>query len=423
MVPTLLPPSESSLDERSLLHGELLSLFDAHALRPALAGAWPTSLLDAATFDRLALRVARFQLEHNTAYRRYTQRLGVDPDHIVHPFDAPPIPTDAFKRAALTTFDPDDAVACFRSSGTTAADRGRHYLRQLTLARASIVGPFMNWMLPDIAADATVRVLVLAPTGEDAPDSSLCFMLDLVRQRFGDDASQHVVDRAGGLDMDRLVHALDRAVIDGVPTFLMGPSFAYVHALDGLGERHFALPAGSRIFETGGLKGRARTVSRDVLHRELSATFGVLEHYIAGEYGMSELSSQLYEHTLRHALRGKDGPWGALENLYVPPPWCAVRVLDPIDLQPLPPGQLGQIALFDLANLDSVAHVITGDMGILITASAVDECLPAPIAWQGLPEGVVGVRLLGRAEEATPKGCSIAVDALLSRDPDEGIWL
>jgi hypothetical protein len=97
-------------------------------------------------------------------------------------------------------------------------------------------------------------------------------------------------------------------------------------------------------------------------------------------------------------------------RLYVPPPWCAVRILDPVSLAPLPPGQAGLVAFFDLANLDSVAAVVTGDMGQLVPSHMAGD---APQGWHGLPEGSAGLVLHGRAAGQSAKGCSLAIDMLL----------
>jgi hypothetical protein len=68
------------------------------------------------------------------------------------------------------------------------------------------------------------------------------------------------------------------------------------------------------------------------------------------------------------------------------------------------------VAFFDLANIDSVAAVVTGDMGQLVPSQGPGD---APPGWHGLPEGCRGVVLYGRAAGAPAKGCSLAIDMLL----------
>jgi hypothetical protein len=71
-------------------------------------------------------------------------------------------------------------------------------------------------------------------------------------------------------------------------------------------------------------------------------------------------------------------------------------VLDPNTLLPLPTGEPGLLCHYDLANAGSVMAVLTEDMGI-----AVDD----------------GFRVLGRVQGAELRGCSLAMDYLLSVVP------
>src|SRR5690606_8731112 len=118
----------------------ITSAYAVEAPRPD-PSPWPVSLATRATFDALAARVLRPQAIHNKAYLRYARARGVEAEALTDPLDAPPVPTDAFKRQTLTTFDPALAVATFRSSGTTLGRRGAHHFKTLDVMRASIEGP------------------------------------------------------------------------------------------------------------------------------------------------------------------------------------------------------------------------------------------------------------------------------------------
>ena len=87
-------------------------------------------------FNDLALRIFRFQFEHNTPYRKYCERRAVVPDAIGHWLQVPAVPTAAFKEAALVSGNAEDAEAIFRTSGTTQGKekRGMHYVLDLDLA-------------------------------------------------------------------------------------------------------------------------------------------------------------------------------------------------------------------------------------------------------------------------------------------------
>jgi hypothetical protein len=68
------------------------------------------------------------------------------------------------------------------------------------------------------------------------------------------------------------------------------------------------------------------------------------------------------------------------------------RVLDPLTGRDVPHGQRGVLAHCDLANFNSATTILTEDVGV-----AVDG----------------GFLLLGRAEGAEAKGCSLAVQEFL----------
>jgi hypothetical protein len=143
----------------------------------------------------------------------------------------------------------------------------------------------------------------------------------------------------------------------------------------------FRLPAGSTVFETGGYKGRTREVSRKELLARLFERLAVPASAVVREYGMTELTSQVYTRTLS----------GGDPDLFVPPHWMRFRILDPATLVEQPEGEEGLIAIFDLANLSSAVHLLTEDLGVA--------------------EGS-GFRLLGRAAGAELRGCSLTVEEL-----------
>ena len=101
------------------------------------------------------------------------------------------------------------------------------------------------------------------------------------------------------VDPDELRQACAAARRAGGPAIVMGASFAFVHILDGLGQERLALPEGSRVMHTGGFKGRSREVAPRELLSRMATIFAIPENAVVGEYGMTELSSQLYEGTSR----------------------------------------------------------------------------------------------------------------------------
>jgi hypothetical protein len=199
---------------------------------------------------------------------------------------------------------------------------------------------------------------------------------------------------AEGLDGPRLEAALRAAESGERPVLLLGTAFAFMHWLEtGSAALRFRLPTGSRVMETGGFKGRSRAVPRDELYGTLADRLGIGPEWIVNEYGMTELLSQYYEVGLGEPPSAGTPLAQALEaRRLVPPPWLRFRVLDPVTLAPVPEGHPGVIAHFDLANVGSVAAVLTEDLGV---------------ADRG------GLRLLGRSPAAEPRGCSLAMEEMM----------
>ena len=355
------------------LAGELRDLFARGPMAP----------LSDDRFNELALRVFRFQARHCASYGAYCRRRGRTVDAVDHWSRIPAVPTAAFKHLDLVSGDPDGALLRFRTSGTTrgVARRGVHHVLDPELYSASLLPPFRTHLLPDGVA---LPILSLLPAPERAPESSLSYMIARVTESYGAEGSGWFVDPETGLDVEALVLALRRAREAG-PVLLAGTAFSFVHLLDALGSKTHTLPQGTRIMETGGFKGRSREMPREALYEALERALGVPRAWIVNEYGMTELLSQFY-----------DGVAGAADDpprVHHGPPWVRTRVLNPVTLEPVGPGESGLLCHYDLANLGSVSAVLTEDLGV-----AVDG----------------GIRVLGRSTGAEPRGCSIAMDDLLA---------
>ncbi len=353
---------------------------------------WPNE-----QFSTLARQVFRAQLEANAPYRSFCEKRGVTPEDIHTYRDIPAVPTDVFKHVRLTTAD--EPVRTFRTSGTTLGRRGEHHFGTLEAYRASLVGPFKRFCVPDIDEQETLRMLIVAPSGADLPDSSLSFMLDELLEHFGDDKSTYFVEKndAGELEMrfQTLRAALDEAAADGVATMLLGTSFGLVEFLDSC-EDSWALPAGSRVMETGGFKGKSREVSRDELYEMFDTRFGIPQVMCVSEYSMTELSSQAYTDNLwNHLQHGARDDVGEHQvGVQQTPPWARVEIVDPLSFEPIEePGEEGLIRWYDLANTESVIAVQTSDMGVLVEGG--------------------GFRLLGRAPDAQLRGCSLTIEEIV----------
>jgi len=326
----------------------------------------------AAVRDLLIDELAAWQATRIPEYGRL-QRHGAWP---------PALPTDVFRFRRIAAHPEQYDRRVFRSSGTTSSERSVHVYRDLSLYDHAARVAARHMLFPDVER---MRLVVLAPHEGEAPDSSLEYMLARFAEWFGTECAW--VWRDGALDFELLAQRLRSAEASGEPVAVLGTSFAFVHAEDGLGDQRFELPPRSRIMQTGGYKGRSREVDPEVLLEAIGARYGVAAPSVINEFGATELSSQMYETTLRELFDGASGP----RRLWVPP-WVRATPVDPDTLQPVEGETVGILRIDDTANLDSVCCIQTADLA------------------QRLEDGII---LLGRAPGAAPRGCSLAADQAL----------
>jgi Acyl-protein synthetase, LuxE len=364
-------------------------------------------------FDRLARQVFAFQYEHCAPYRAYCEHLKRLPVSISHWKEIPAVPAGAFKDFALTCFPVGEAVAEFHTSGTTREKAGKHYLRTLELYEAAIRPNFAEQLMRDCLTDdgkrdarpakegARLPMMVLTPSPQEAPHSSLSHMMGVVMREFGADESAYYVE-GEQLLAEKLVRDLCEAQWAHQPAFLLGTAFAFVHLFDHLAQQNlrFEMPEGSRVMETGGFKGRAREMSKSELYTLFERFLGIPKAWVVNEYGMTELSTQFYDETLAIG-RQTDGK--------MVPPWARVLIIDPNTGREAAFGERGLIRVFDLANLGSIMCLQTEDLGVLRSRDDDGKRDARPTMAEVQP---YGFEVLGRATGAEVRGCSLNAETL-----------
>jgi hypothetical protein len=330
-------------------------------------------------FNHLALALFAFQREQVPIYRELCERRKAGPESIRDWRAIPPVPTSAFKDYDVSSLPAGERTRVFHSSGTTGQMRSRHFhnAESLSIYEASLL-PWFQQHFFDLQPPP-IKLLFLTP--EAAPHSSLVHMLTTVRRQFGTPDSLFTgsldANDAWSLDLDRTLAAVREAVGENKPLGLLGTAFSFVQLLDHLQSagKRFALPKGSRVMETGGYKGRTRTVPKGLLRLKLGKFLGVPASHVLGEYGMSELSSQAYDNAA---------------GVFHFPPWARARVISSETGAAASDGETGLLRVFDLANISSVMAVQTEDLAV---------------------RRGDGFELLGRAASAEPRGCSLMPEA------------
>jgi hypothetical protein len=331
-------------------------------------------------FNAMALRLFKHQAQSNLPFQRFCQMRGKTPRTVTHWHDIPAVPINAFKDLDLTCTPPSNCERVFMTSGTTRGDtKGRHYHPSLSVYDTSMRLNFAQQLMSE---KSKIRMGILFPTVDMMPNSSLAHYLRLALEHFGTPDSRYFMG-PNGLDIPELSQTLEEAEKNDEPIALLGASYSMVHAMDELvaNGRSFKLPASSWLFDTGGFKGQSREIEMDSFYTQLSNTFGVPRSYCFNMYGMTELSTQMYDAGNSTTPSIKRGPH-----------WIRTRVIDPISGQDMPRGERGILVHTDLANYNSVTTLLTEDVGV-----ATDD----------------GFILLGRAQGAQAKGCSLAVEDFL----------
>ncbi len=347
------------------------------------------------SFAGLALEIAEFQAEFSPGFARLLARRGRALGAVE---EIPGVPCDTFRLTRVAVHPESEDSARFATSGTTGASRGIHALRTLDTYRVLALS-FGRAAL--LGSAAPRRVVALAPRLDEPPSSSLGYMMTLFMVDFEREPSlgAHAPERwlidDRGVNIAGLERAAQGASEAGEELVILATSFALVSLLDALNGRAVAVPERTVIMQTGGFKGKTREIAPSELRASLALTFGISDQRVVSEYGMTELTSQLYEATLpgsalQAARRGASG-------VYFEPPWLRVLPVDPVSLEPVPAGEVGIARIVDLGNVDSAVAIQTQD---------------------NVRRNGEGIELLGRAAGATPRGCSLAIEEFLrARSP------
>jgi phenylacetate-coenzyme A ligase PaaK-like adenylate-forming protein len=310
-------------------------------------------------FGVYALELFSYQYNHNIVYRAFTDARGVKPQNILKVEDIPFLPIEFFKTHEVVCGSvPPQAV--FRSSGTTGMVRSRHFVTDLNIYRRSFIKGFERCY----GDPQDIQFLALTPTPEQAPDSSLVYMIQKLMDISSSPENGFFLASHSGLSARlRQRRARNKKVV------LIGLTYALVDFANNYPGDYSPLI----VIETGGMKGHRTEITRDELHSLLCPAFGIEQ--IHSEYGMTELLSQA---------------WSQGEGRFSTPPWMKVMIRDTNDpLSYVGPGETGGINIIDLANQDSCSFIATQDLGRM--------------HYDGQFE------VLGRFEASDARGCSLLI--------------
>jgi phenylacetate-coenzyme A ligase PaaK-like adenylate-forming protein len=284
-------------------------------------------------FEKIALKVFRYQHENNLVYNEFCNLMNVKVHDVKSLQQIPFLPIQFFKSHTVVS-NKNPFQETFTSSGTTGIITSRHYVTDSLIYEESYQKGFAQFYgnIEDYA------ILALLPSYLEREGSSLIYMVEDLIDKTNNPESGFYLHNHEAL-IEKLI-ALDTS---GQNVILIGVTYAL---LDLIENQKFQLK-NTFIMETGGMKGKRKEMIREELHEQLCSGFGVSA--IHSEYGMTELLSQAYS---------------LGEGVFECPSWMQILIRNTEDaLTYVESGKTGGINVIDLANINSCSFIATQDLG------------------------------------------------------------
>lgn len=310
-------------------------------------------------FEKIALKVFRYQHENNKVYREFCDFLNTDVQNVKSLEKIPFLPIQFFKSRDVLSSQ-DKIQETFTSSGTTGMITSQHLVTDVSIYEQSYRSAFSNFYgnIEDYV------VLALLPSYLERKGSSLIYMFkDLIEMTNNENSGFYLHN------YDELIAKLIELDSSGQNVLLIGVTYAL---LDLIEKQNFQLK-NTIIMETGGMKGKRKEIIREELHNILCNGFGV--NSIHSEYGMTELLSQAYSMG---------------NGIFECPSWMQILIRDTEDaLTYVDYGKTGGVNVIDLANINSCSFIATQDLGKKYSNNSFE--------------------ILGRFDNSDIRGCNLMV--------------
>ena len=310
-------------------------------------------------FEKIALKVFRYQHENNKVYREFCDFLNTDVQNVKSLEKIPFLPIQFFKSRDVLSSQ-DKIQETFTSSGTTGMITSQHLVTDVSIYEQSYRLAFSNFYgnIEDYV------VLALLPSYLERKGSSLIYMVkDLIEMTNNENSGFYLHN------YDELITKLIEQDSSGQNVLLIGVTYAL---LDLIEKQNFQLK-NTIIMETGGMKGKRKEIIREELHNILCNGFGV--NSIHSEYGMTELLSQAYSMG---------------NGIFECPSWMQILIRDTEDaLTYVDYEKTGGVNVIDLANINSCSFIATQDLGKKYSNNSFE--------------------ILGRFDNSDIRGCNLMV--------------
>lgn len=314
-------------------------------------------------FNDYCLRMFALHYEVNTIFREFCDIKKVKPGDISQWQDIPMVYNDVFKTHLVASFPLEKSVMSCLTGGTTSlTQRGRIFRdedgKRLVFSANRMMTE--SYLFPDFTEGKRCRILILAPSPEMAPSMGMAIGMEQTRLHFGTPDSMFLLGKSG-IDVNALIKALRESEASGVPVALIGATSAYVYFFQACRRKkmRFRLPPGSRICDGGGYRGRFGVVTRDDYYAMVQEILNIPGSHCVNVLGEAETATNLFDDSLRRVVKGLP----SRKRTRPVPPWSRVLAMSIDCLKPLPDGEVGLLAHWDLANVPTVLAVITDNLG------------------------------------------------------------
>ncbi|HIP32885.1 MAG TPA: acyl transferase [Crocinitomicaceae bacterium] len=305
-------------------------------------------------FEKVALEVYAYQIEHCKVYRDFVHQLNWKTPTSIK--EIPFLPIEFFKTHSIISKE-KESQQVFKSSGTGGI-KSSHLVADLKLYEASFDYHYQN----QIGNPKEQVILALLPNYLEQGESSLVYMVNHLIEQTDNSLSGFILG-----EEDALLDSYQKALKEDKQVVIFGVSYALLD----LAEKKVDLSRAT-IIETGGMKGRRKEMTKNEMHAVLKA--GLNCPNISSEYGMTELLSQAYSKEnglfkdssiLKVLIRETNDPFSYCLN-----------------------GKTGGINVIDLANIYSCSFIATQDLGKRVTG---------------------GFEILGRFDNSDVRGCNLLI--------------
>ena len=340
---------------------------------------WSLAQQDAKRRD-LMLASYRYHFEACALFRRYCENLGRDGSE-TEISDLPLFPTSVFKHAKVLSTAERDIENWYLSSGTNGprsqVGRDRTSIERLLGSFQFGVGYVNQWY------DYDLEIVNLGPDRFAAGNVWFQYVMSLVELMF----PTHFTVQDDRLDPRLSVEHIQAVLDDGLDLGVVGPPFFILQLCQYIKAHDIRIEGATRaqVITGGGWKKHTgAAIPRDEFSALVMDAFG-LEHpaQVRDVFNQVELNTAFFEDE-QHRKRI--------------PPWVHATALNPVDLSPLPDGEVGVMGYIDASAASYPAFIVSDDVGRVF--SVTDE------------PGREGrcLEIIRRLDTRQQKGCALSME-------------